>query len=413
MIVIGGGAAGLSAALFAARAGARVTLLEKNEKFGKKLYITGKGRCNLCNACDTEEFLRNVPRNPRFLYSALRFLSPDALQGLMHEMGCETKVERGNRVFPVSDHASDVSRAFLNGLRGNPLKLGVEVLSIQTEGGRVTGVRVRDGAGERLLPCDCAIVATGGISYPVTGSTGDGYRFASEAGHTIIPPLPSLVPLTAKEAWIRQLQGLSLKNVCLTASVHGRIKYSEQGEMLFTHFGISGPLVLTLSSVLAACAWQDVRLVLDLKPALSMEQLDARILREFAAAPRKQLQNILPALLPARMAEIFPALCDISADKQPSQITASERARLVQHFKSLPITITGTRPIDEAIITCGGVSTREVSPATLMSKKVEGLFFAGEVLDVDAFTGGFNLQIAFSTGALAGHSAAQYQPSDI
>lgn len=405
VVIVGGGAAGLSAALFASRAGARVTMLEKNEKFGKKLYITGKGRCNLCNACDVETFLKNVQRNPRFLYSALRFLSPDDLQRLVNDLGCPTKVERGNRVFPVSDHASDVSRAFLDGLKGQALKLSAEVLGIVTEEGRVTGVRLQD----RLLPCDAVILATGGVSYPATGSTGDGLRFAKEMGHTIIDLRPSLVPLEVKEAWPKQLQGLSLKNVCLTATVHGKIKYCEQGEMLFTHFGVSGPLVLSLSSVLATADWKDVKLTLDLKPALTPEQLDARVLRDFGEAPRKQLQNLLPALLPGRMAEIFPALCGVSPTKQPAQITAAERARIVGTLKALPMTVTGTRGFEEAIVTCGGVSVKEVTPATLMSKKVKGLFFAGEMLDVDAFTGGFNLQIAFSTGALAGNSAALYE----
>lgn len=408
VIVIGGGAAGLSAALFAARAGAQVMLLDKNDKFGKKLYITGKGRCNLCNDCSTEEFLQNVPRNPRFLYSALKFLSPSDLQALMNELGCETKVERGNRVFPVSDHASDVSKAFLTGLRGQQLKIGVEVLDILTEDDHVAGVRVRDAMGERTIPCKAAILATGGLSYPGTGSTGDGLKFAKAMGHAIVETRPSLVPLESKDGWCRQLQGLSLKNVCLTARVHGKIKYCEQGEMLFTHFGISGPLVLTLSSVLAGEKWENVQLSLDLKPALSEEQLDARILRDFAASPRKQLQNLLPALLPARMAEIFPALCNVSAVKQPAQITAAERARIVQCLKSLPITVTGPRGMNEAIVTAGGVSVKEIAPATMMSKKVNGLFFAGEMIDVDAFTGGFNLQIAFSTGALAGSSAANY-----
>ncbi|MBQ7518965.1 MAG: NAD(P)/FAD-dependent oxidoreductase [Clostridia bacterium] len=408
VVIVGGGAAGLSAALFASRAGARVTMLEKNEKFGKKLYITGKGRCNLCNACDVETFLKNVQRNPRFLYSALRFLSPDDLQRLVNDLGCPTKVERGNRVFPVSDHASDVSRAFLDGLKGQALKINAEVLGIVTEDGRVTGVQLQD----RLLPCDAVILATGGVSYPATGSTGDGLRFARELGHTIVDLKPSLVPLEVKEAWPKQLQGLSLKNVCLTATVHDKIKYCEQGEMLFTHFGVSGPLVLSLSSVLATADWKDVKLSLDLKPALTHEQLDARVLRDFGEAPRKQLQNLLPALLPGRMAEIFPALCNVSPAKQPAQITAAERARIVGTLKALPMTVTGTRGFEEAIVTCGGVSVKEVAPATLMSKKVKGLFFAGEMLDVDAFTGGFNLQIAFSTGALAGNSAALYETEE-
>ena len=408
VVIVGGGAAGLSAALFASRAGARVTMLEKNEKFGKKLYITGKGRCNLCNACDVETFLKNVQRNPRFLYSALRFLSPEDLQRLVNDLGCPTKVERGNRVFPVSDHASDVSRAFLDGLKGQALKINAEVLGVAVEDGRVTGVRLQD----RLLPCDAVILATGGVSYPATGSTGDGLRFARELGHTVTDLRPSLVPLEIKEAWPRQLQGLSLKNICLTATVHDKIKYCEQGEMLFTHFGISGPLVLSLSSVLATADWKDVKLSLDLKPALTHEQLDARVLRDFGEAPRKQLQNLLPALLPSRMAEIFPALCNVNPTKQPAQITAAERARIVGALKCLPMTVTGTRGFEEAVVTCGGVSVKEVTPATLMSKKVKGLFFAGEMLDVDAFTGGFNLQIAFSTGALAGNSAALYETEE-
>ncbi|MBQ9343218.1 MAG: NAD(P)/FAD-dependent oxidoreductase [Clostridia bacterium] len=408
VIIIGGGAAGLSAALFASRAGAHVTLLEKNEKFGKKLYITGKGRCNLCNACDLDTFLKNVPRNPRFLYSALRFLSPDALQALMNELGCPTKVERGNRVFPVSDHASDVSKALLNALRGHALKLQVEVTGLETEDGHLKGVRVRDGNGARVIPCECAILATGGLSYPLTGASGDGLRYAQELGHTIIEPLPSLVPLEIQENWPKQLQGLSLKNVCLTAVVHDKIKYQEQGELLFTHFGISGPLTLTLSSVLARENWSDVNLSLDLKPALSLEQLDARLLREFQTSPRKALRNLLPALLPARMAELFPALCLVDGEKQAAQVSAAERGRIIAALKALPMHVTGTRGMNEAVITSGGVSVREIVPSTMMSKKVSGLFFAGEMIDVDAFTGGFNLQIAFSTGALAGDSAARY-----
>lgn len=412
VIIIGGGAAGLSAALFASRAGAHAILLEKNEKFGKKLYITGKGRCNICNACDTETFLRSVQRNPRFLYSALKFLSPEDLQQLMVDLGCPIKIERGNRVFPVSDHASDVSRAFLNALKGQALKLQTEVQEVMTADGAVSGVRVRDVQGERVIPCSCAIIATGGVSYPVTGSTGDGLRFARDLGHTVTALHPSLVPLTVKEDWPKRLQGLSLKNVCLTASVHGKIKYCEQGEMLFTHFGISGPLVLRMSSVLAGADWPQVKINLDMKPALNEEQLDARLLRDFGEAPRKQLQNLLPALLPSRMAELFPALCSVNGAKQAAQITAAERARIVGQLKSLPLTVTGTRPMEEAIVTCGGVSVKEISPATMMSKKVRGLFFAGEVMDVDAFTGGFSLQIAFSTGALAGNSAALYEAEE-
>ena len=410
VVIIGGGAAGLSAALFASRAGARVTLLEKNEKFGKKLYITGKGRCNMTNDCTTEEFLTNVPRNPRFLYSALRCLSPQDLQALMNSLGCRTKVERGQRVFPESDHASDVSRAFLDGLKGQGLKLGVEVKEILYENGRAAGVRVQDAMGERCIAADAVIVATGGLSYPVTGSTGDGYRMAEKAGHTLLPSVPSLVPLNIRESWPRQLMGLSLKNVALSAAARGKTRFSEQGEMLFTHFGISGPLVLTLSSALAREDWSKVSLSLDMKPALSEKQLDDRLLREFAANPRRQLQNVLPALLPSRMAEIFPALCGMDGHMGVSQISAAQRQKLVQTLKALPMSVVSPRGYEEAIITCGGVQVKEIDPSTMMSRKVPGLYFAGEVLDVDAYTGGFNLQIAFSTGALAGNAAAGYQP---
>ena len=366
VVIVGGGAAGLSAALFASKAGAHAILLEKNEKFGKKLYITGKGRCNICNACDTETFLRSVQRNPRFLYSALRFLSPDDLQQLLTGMDCPVKVERGNRVFPVSDHASDVSRAFLNALKGQALKLRTEVLEVLTRNDAVSGVRVRDDQGEHVIPCGCAVIATGGLSYPATGSTGDGLRFARELGHTVTKTFPSLVPLVTKDEWPKKLQGLSLKNVCLTAAVHGKIMYCEQGEMLFTHFGISGPLALRMSSVLAGTDWPQATITLDLKPALSPEQLDARLLRDFAESPRKQLQNLLPSLLPGRMAELFPALCSVDGTKQAAQITASERARIAGLLKALPITVNGTRPMEEAIVTCGGVSVREINPATMM-----------------------------------------------
>ena len=328
-------------------------------------------------------------------------------------MGCPTKIERGNRVFPVSDHASDVSRAFLTHLGSQTLKLKTEVLNILTDNGRVTGVSVRDDSGEKTFPCDCVIIATGGVSYPSTGSTGDGYRFARELGHTITPLYPSLVPLVVREEWACRLQGISLKNICLKASVHDKIKYCEQGEMLFTHFGISGPLVLRMTSVLATADWKNVHVSLDLKPALTEEQLDARILRDFSASPRKHLQNLLPALLPGRLADVFPALCQVDPMKQPAQITQAERLRIVKTLKALHLTPAGTRGFDEAIVTCGGVSVREIFPSTMMSKIIQGLFFAGEVIDVDAFTGGFSLQIAFSTGALAGQCAAEYDTDSI
>ena len=407
VVVIGGGAAGLSAALFAARAGAAVTMIDKNEKFGKKLYITGKGRCNLCNACDTEEFLRNVPRNPRFLYSALRFLSPDDLQRLMNELGCETKVERGNRVFPVSDHASDVSRAFLNALRGQALKLQVEALGLVIEEGRVTGVRVCDAQGERVIPCDCAVLATGGVSYPVTGSTGDGLRFAQEAGHTIVPLRPSLVPLEVKEPWVKQLQGLSLKNICLSAAVHGKIKYCEMGEMLFTHFGVSGPLVLSASAHLRSWEKEQYRLSIDLKPALDEQKLEARILRDIGESPNRDVEKLLCGLVPHSMAPVLSRRLGLPPTLKANSLTREQRRALIRMLKHFEINVTGVRPVAEAIVTAGGVKVSEVKPNTMESKLVEGLYFAGEVLDVDAYTGGFNLQIAWATGHLAGVSAAE------
>lgn len=405
LIVIGGGAAGMLAALFAARAGARVLLLERNEKLGKKIYITGKGRCNVTNVCDTEEFLRNVPRNPRFLYSALRLLPPERMLALLGELGCETKIERGRRAFPVSDKASDVTRALERGLRqaGAEIRLNARVCQVVTEGNHVRGVKLENG---ETLPAAAVIVCTGGLSYPSTGSTGDGLRLASETGHAVTSPLPSLVGLTAKEDWPPMLQGLTLKNICLSARSCGKIIYSELGELLFTHFGISGPLAIELSAHLPPSGQADA--ALDLKPGLTAEQLDRRLTRELAAAGKKQVSSALQTLLPQRFAALFPALCGVDGKTPCSQVTGRSRAAIVQSLKVLPLTVTGTRPLSEAIVTRGGVAVSGLNPATMASRQVEGLYFAGETVDVDAHTGGYNLQIAFATGALAGKSAAQY-----
>lgn len=382
----------MAAALFAARAGAHVVLLEKNEKLGKKLYITGKGRCNVTSAA--ENLMNHIPRNPRFLYSAFACFSPADLRGLLEVYGCPTKEERGERVFPVSEKASDVTRALERALReaGVEIRLNASVASL-----------------EPLLRQGAVVVATGGLSYPSTGSTGDGYRFAEESGHSLVTPKPSLIPLETREQWPKSLQGLSLKNVALRAEVKGKKRFEEQGEMLFTHFGISGPLTLSMSSHIADDAPESVRVTLDMKPALSIEQLEARLQREFDANPRKRVAGILPLLLPARMADIFPALCAVNGETLCAQVSRADRRKIAETLKKIPLTVKGARPIDEAIITRGGVPVSEVSPRDMMSKKRPGLFFAGEVLDVDGHTGGFNLQIAFSTGALAGKSAAAWQ----
>ncbi len=405
VLVIGGGAAGMMAALFAARSGAQVTLAEKNEKLGKKVYITGKGRCNVTNACqDAEEFLREVPRNPRFLYSALGLLMPQDLLSLLRELGCETKIERGRRAFPVSDHASDVTKALEKGLRaaGVRILLHTEIRRVAAENGAAIGAEAADG---RFLAARRVIVCTGGLSYPATGSTGDGFRWAGETGHRIAAPQPSLSGLVTAEKWPAELQGLTLKNVCLSARSCGKMIYSEMGEMLFTHFGVSGPLAIECSAHLPESGRAEI--AVDLKPGLTQEQVDARLVRELAAGGKKQLSSVLQSMLPQRFAALFPALCGLSGQTACSQVTAPMRAALAGAFKALPLTVCGLRPIEEAIVTRGGVDVRDVRPGTMESKRLPGLYFAGEVLDVDAHTGGYNLHIAWCTGALAGKSAAE------
>ena len=404
ILVIGGGAAGMMAAVFAARAGAEVTLLEKNEKLGKKVYITGKGRCNLTNDCDLDEFLAQVPRNPRFLYSALSFFSSRDMMTLMEENGCPVTVQRGRRVFPTSEKASDVTKALTGLLRkwNVRIRLNSDVRCLKTENGLITGAELTDGT---FLSADAVILACGGLSYPSTGSTGDGFRFAEALGHTVTPPSPVLVGLETEETWPRSLQGLSLRNVTLSLVSGKKTLYSELGEMLFTHFGISGPLVLEASCHLPQPA-KGGRLFIDLKPGLTREQLDARLRRDFTEAGKKQLKSVLPGLLPASFAAIFPGLCGISPDLPCNQITAAQREQLLAALKALPLTIKAPRPIDEAVVTRGGVSVKEIEPGTMRSKLIPNLYFAGEMIDVDAHTGGYNLQISWSTGALAGQSAS-------
>lgn len=402
--VIGGGAAGQLAAIRAAKHGAAVTLFEQNEKLGKKLFITGKGRCNVTNACDRDGFFRHVVRNPRFLYSAYSHFDSAAIMSLIESAGVPLKTERGQRVFPVSDHSSDILKALEKTVRnsGVTVRLNTRVSEILTNGERVTGVRV-SGTAE---PFDAVILATGGLSYPSTGSTGDGYRFAKALGHTIVPPVGSLVPLETEETWCAELSGLTLKNVTLTAYQNGKEVFSELGEMLFTHFGVSGPLVLSCSALLAEHP-EGAVLSIDLKPGLTEEQLDARLLRDLAANAKKTFSGALYGLLPQRLLGIVLDAAGIDGAAPSANCTKAQRRALAETLKDLKLHVTGTRPIAEAIVTRGGVKTNEVNPSTMESKKVKGLFFAGEILDTDAFTGGFNLQIAWSTGALAGSSAAQ------
>ena len=410
VIVIGGGAAGMMAALQAAWAGAQVVLLEKNEKLGKKIYITGKGRCNVTNVADAEDFFKQVPRNAKFLNAAVRQFDHDDVTSLLEMLGTETKVERGGRVFPISDKASDVTRAFARGMKdaGVQVSLHTAVKHIVKEEGGFA-VSLSDGG---TLHAKSVIVATGGVSYPSTGSTGDGYAFAKENGHTVTPLSGSLVGLTIEEKWPSLLMGLSLKNVRIAAQAGKKKIYDELGEMLFTHFGISGPLIIELSSHMPE-DFSAVNVTLDMKPALTPEQVDQRLQREFAENVRKQLSSVLVTLMPARMGPVFAQLCGLSPEQPINQITREQRMTIGRMLKALPLKVAGTRPIEEAIVTRGGVNVLEVAPGTMMSKLTPGLFFAGEVLDVDAHTGGFNLQIAFSTGALAGRSAAAYAAESV
>ena len=403
--VIGGGAAGMMAAIGAAGAGHQVTIYEKNEKLGKKIFITGKGRCNLTNACDTEELFGNVIHNPKFLYSSFYSFTNFDMMDFCQQNGCPVKTERGNRVFPVSDKSSDVIRALTLRLRdlGVDVRLHEEVSGLETDQGHITGLRLKKG--NRVIPADAVIIATGGLSYPTTGSTGDGYRFAKAEGHTVTELSPALVPFETKESVVKDLQGLSLRNIHVSILKGSKSLYEDFGEMLFTHYGVSGPVLLSASSYVAeALKKEPLTLSIDLKPALSEEQLDARILRDFEEIKNKQFKNALVHLLPSKLMPVIVERSGIPQEKQVNEITREDRHRIVEVMKDFRLTLVGLREYKEAIITQGGISVREVNPSTMESKKVSGLYFAGEVLDLDAVTGGFNLQIAWSTGYLAGIS---------
>ena len=394
VIVIGGGPAGMMAAYAAAESGHAVTLLEQNEKLGKKLFITGKGRCNLTNASDMEQLFANVVSNRKFLYSAFYSYDNEQVISFFESHGMPTKIERGNRVFPVSDHSSDVIATLSAALRGQHVKVLLHtkvkrlLIEKREEEKRVTGVELSD---QTKMHADAVIVATGGISYPSTGATGDGYRMAEESGHKMVSPTPALVPMEIKEPWVRELQGLSLRNVRMSV-VRGKKKlYEDFGEMLFTHFGVSGPLVLSASGCIPAKAFdQELSMMIDLKPALDVEQLDHRILREFDEMKNKQFKNSLGHLLPAKMIPVMIALSGIDPDTKVNEISREQRQNLLHLFKNMPLTITGLRDFKEAIITKGGVSVKDINPSTMESKLVQGLYFCGEVLDLDALTGGYS-----------------------
>lgn len=420
IIVIGGGAAGMMAAIAAAKNGHQVHLYEKNEKLGKKIYITGKGRCNITNASDMETVFENVVTNRKFLYSAFYNLTNDDVIKFFDQSGCKTKVERGNRVFPISDHSSDVISTLANEMKKLSviIHFNTEVQKILHDDDNVSGIMLSKG---ETVNAEAVIVATGGLSYPSTGSTGDGYRFAKEAGHAVTPLNPSLVSIHLKEEWIRDLQGLSLKNINAVVTVNkplpnvsskdlkkvkeGKVLYESFGELLFTHFGVSGPVILSASSYLIPylnlC---EMKLQIDLKPALSYEQLDARILRDFEGMINKQFKNALDHLLPQKLIGVIITLSGISPEKQVNAITKEERLRLVHLIKNLTFDISRLGGYNEAVITKGGISVKEINPSTMESKRIKGLYFCGEVLDVDALTGGYNLQIAWSTGFTAGNA---------
>ena len=402
VIVVGGGAAGMMAAIAAARLGAAVTLVERNPKVGRKLYITGKGRCNVTNHCSPEEVRAAVPRNGKFLYSALERTPPAWVEEFFEALGVPLKVERGNRVFPASDRSADIIDALFFELK----RLKVPVVQ-----GRV--VRIAPQAVELengdSLPCKAVVLATGGLSYPATGSTGDGHRLAAELGHTVVDIKPSLVPLESPDAFCGQMQGLSLKNVVLTVkNQKKKTVFQEQGELLFTHFGLSGPLVLSASAHMRDFEKERYTCAIDLKPALDEPTLDARLVRELSAGANRDMDNLMGALAPRLLVPVLLERADIPGNKKAHDLTKGERHRLLELFKCFTVAVSGPRPVEEAIITSGGVKVSEVDPKTMQSRRAPGLFFAGELLDVDAYTGGFNLQIAWATGRAAGEGAANY-----
>lgn len=403
VVVIGGGAAGLMTAVIAGREGAKVTLLEKMNYVGKKMGITGKGRCNITNACDMSEFIKNTPGNGKFLYGAYeRFTNEDLLQ-LLHDAGLETKVERGGRVFPASDSALDVRNTFMKLMKqyGVDVHLEEPVKKILVDDGTVTGV-VTD---KETYHADAVVIATGGKSYPATGSTGDGYILASQVGHTITDIRPSLVPIVTEESWVKDLMGLSLRNVELSVIAKNKVQATMFGEMMFTHFGITGPIVLSLSHTVGKLMRKKnigtIGLDINLKPALSPETLDKRLQKDFDLYSKKQLINGMKDLLPSRLIPLIIELAGIDPQKPINQISKEERQQIGYMLQHMPLTVRGLRPVEEAIVTAGGISLKEFNPKTMESKLVKGLYGAGEVLDIDAFTGGYNLQAAFSTGYVA------------
>lgn len=407
IIVVGGGAAGMMAAVTAARKGKNVLLLEKNEKLGKKLFITGKGRCNITNSAEIDELFSAVVSNPKFLYSSFYSLTNDQVIEFFEELGVKTKVERGGRVFPESDHSSDVIRALEQELKrlGAEIRLRTEVKEILAEGGRAKGVRLSSG---EKLNADAVIIATGGISYPSTGSTGDGYRFAREYGHKVTELSPALVPMEVEEWYAKELMGLSLRNIEIKITDGKKKLYEEFGEMLFTHYGVTGPVILSASSIVGKKLKEHpLTLHIDLKPALTEEQLDKRVLREFEANHNRQFKNAVDSLFPAKLKPVIVELSGIPEEKKVNEVTKEERLRFVRMIKDFSMTLTAMRGYNEAIITKGGVSVKEIDPGTMESRLVNRLYFAGEVLDLDAVTGGYNLQIAWSTGYLAGMNAGE------
>ncbi|MBQ9513485.1 MAG: NAD(P)/FAD-dependent oxidoreductase [Clostridia bacterium] len=402
-IVIGAGASGLFTAIKASEKGNEVLVLEKNEKCGKKIYITGKGRCNLSNNTDSNTFLENVVNNHKFLYGAINNFSPSDTISFFENNGLKLKTERGNRVFPESDKASDVTKTLEKICQkfGVKFLFNTEVEKILTENNAVIGVLIKGG---KKIKCDSVVVCTGGLSYPLTGSTGDGYMFAKSVGHTVIDTKPSLVGIELIGDYYKDFQGISLKNVRLSAFNNDKKIFSEQGEMLFTHFGVSGPLILTLSALINRLDLKSLLLSIDFKPALSYETLEKRIIKEFSFNSTKEIKNVMRSLLPKNLIDEVLKRSEIKKDTVCNAITVEKRDKLIKNLKNFTMKVKNLRPIDEAVITSGGVSVKEINPKTMESKIISGLFFAGEVLDVDAFTGGFNLQIAFSTGYTAGEN---------
>ena len=407
VVVIGGGAAGLLAAGTACRNGAAVTVIEQNDRPGKKILISGKGRCNVTNDCTPSEFIPNVTKNGKFLFSAINRFSPQDMKELLESLGVELKTERGRRVFPTSDKSSDILSALTRYASGCSF-VRAKAKAIALELDRAVGVVTDQGTFE----CDSVILATGGASYPLTGSDGSGYRIARAAGHTVTPLIPSLVPLTSPSPLCAEMQGLSLKNVALTLYDGERTLYRDFGEMLFTHFGLSGPMILSASAHLRNTDFGNVRVEIDLKPALDEQTLEKRILSDFAKYVNRDAQNGLNDLLPQKMILPFLALADVDPRKKINVLTRAERERMLSTLKRFTLPVSGFRPIEEAIVTSGGVSVKEIDPKTMSSRLVKGLYFAGEIMDVDAYTGGYNLQIAFSTGFLAGESAAGFRAND-